>query len=198
MDPNVEAIIASMKEEMKSQQKQMQSQQDQFLKVLETLQAGKTEEKSAPKFDEFDSNKEKWQQYLERFQHHLNIYDISSDEKKRACLLSWIGAQTYELLENLFGDKKISQQSYKDLTTKLSTHFQDSVHVQAGRYAFYNCKMQTGESYMDWAARLKGLAKYCDFVCKRTLCNQTSYVDEQNRDVIIKETPHADVRRQCL
>ena len=57
--------------------------------------------------------------------------------------------------------------------------------------------MKTGQSYVDWAAELCGLARHCAFTCKSTGCG-TSYVDEQIRDIIIKETPHADVRRQCL
>ena len=152
----------------------------------------------APKFDTFDVETEKWEQYFQRFEHHLDIYNISSDEKRRACLLSWAGASTYNLLQNLFGGEKLADKTYKELTEKLHAHFKDVVHVQAARYAFYNCKMQPGQSYADWAANLRGLAKDCNFRCKSDQCNNKSYVDEQIRDVIIKETPHADIRRQCL
>ena len=57
--------------------------------------------------------------------------------------------------------------------------------------------MKPEQSYSDWAADLRGIARNCNFICKKTGCGE-AYVDEQIRDVIIKETPHADVRRLCL
>ena len=57
--------------------------------------------------------------------------------------------------------------------------------------------MKKNQTYADWAAELRGLARHCNFVCTNNDCNQ-SYVDDQIRDIIIKETPHADVRRHCL
>jgi len=122
---------------------------------------------------------------------------VSSDEKRRACL-SWVGPETYVLLQNLCGDVDISRKSLQELTEKLSVHFTEVVHVQAARYAFYNCKMQPGHSYSKWAASPRGVARDCRFICKSERCNHASYVDDQIRDVIIKETPRADVRRQCL
>jgi hypothetical protein len=57
--------------------------------------------------------------------------------------------------------------------------------------------MKPNQSYADWAAELRGLARHCNFTCKNQACKR-SYVDDQIRDVLIKETPHADIRRQCL
>ena len=57
--------------------------------------------------------------------------------------------------------------------------------------------MKPGETYADWVATLRGLSRNCNFICKNEAC-KLSYVDEQIRDVLIKETPHADIRRQCL
>ena len=112
--------MQKQQEQMQSLQEQMQAQQDNCPEVLETLPVVKTKEgwpKPASKFGDIYSSKEEWRPLLEQFQHHLNIYDISSDEKKRSCLLFWIGAQTFDLLENLFGDRKISHQSWKDAAT---------------------------------------------------------------------------------
>ena len=101
------------------------------------------------------------------------------------------------LLKNLCGSTDINSQSYDQLTKTLTDHFKDSVHVQAARYEFYNCNMKPDQSYADWVATLRGLSKDCQFVCSNNDCRR-SYVDELIRDLIIKETPHADVRRQCL
>ena len=58
--------------------------------------------------------------------------------------------------------------------------------------------MKPSQSYSEWVATLRGIAKGCQFICKSNACNHYSYVDEQIRDVIIQHTPHAEVRRQCL
>ena len=116
---------------------------------------------------------------------------------QRACLLSWVGSETYELLTKLYGHEDITSKTLKELSDKLSTHFAEKKHVQAARYDFYNCKMKPDQSYSDWAADFRGIARNCNFTCKGEGCGK-SYVDKQIRDVIIKETPHADIRRQCL
>jgi len=97
----------------------------------------------------FDKSAERWEQYYQRFVHRLDVYNVSSDEKRRACLLSWVGPETYALLQNLFGDEDISRKSLQELTEQLFVHFNEVVHVQAARYAFYNCKMQPGQSYSE-------------------------------------------------
>ena len=190
-----QAMMASLHETMEQQKAQHKEEMAQLAQRLNP--GASTSEATAPKFDSFIKSKEKWGQYLQRFNHHLAIYGISNMEKKRACLLSWVGPETYSLLRNLFGAADVSAQTFDALTEKLSTHFKDSIHVQAARYEFYNCKMQPGQSYADWIATLRGISKDCNFICSRDGCDQ-SYVDELMRDLIIKETPHADVRRHCL
>ena len=37
-----------------------------------------------------------------------DVYNVSSDDKQRASLLSWAGPETYALLHNLFGDENSS------------------------------------------------------------------------------------------
>ena len=70
--------------------------------------------------------------------------------------------------------------------------------MQTATYLFYNCKMAPGQSYAEWVATSRGIAKDCQFVCKSDSCNHTRFVDEQFRDVIILNTLHAEVQRQSL
>jgi len=60
--------------------------------------------------------------------------------KRRACLLSWLGPETYTLLQNLWWWKYFAEW-LEALTDKFSFHFKEVVYVQAARYAFYDCKM---------------------------------------------------------
>jgi len=54
--------------------------------------------------------------------------------------------------------------------------------------------MKPEQSYSDRAADLCGIARNCKFICKKNCCGE-AYVDGQIGDVIIKEIPHADIRR---
>ena len=151
--------------------KAMKDQQEYFMNLLSNMQKNVVSESAIPKFDVFDKDKENWDQYQRRFLHHLDVYGLTTNDKKRACLLSWVGPETYTLLVNLFGEANVAEQSFNDLCNRLSLHFKDKVHVQAARYAFYNCKMAKNQTYADWAATLRGLARDCQFTCKSAQCN---------------------------
>ena len=49
---------------------------------------------------EFDASVEDWPTYVERLELYYLANDIK-DEKKKACLLTQMGAKTYRLLQNL-------------------------------------------------------------------------------------------------
>lgn len=87
----------------------------------------------APKFEPFDKRRENWENYLQRFNQHLTIYDITLEEKKRACLLSWVGPETYALLRNLFDSTDLQTQTFDVLSGKLTEHFKVSAEAQTAR-----------------------------------------------------------------
>ena len=123
---------------------------------------------------------------------------MSLIQAKRDFLLSCLDPDTFSLLRNLFGSTDVTGQPFDDLIDKLSAHFKSSTYVQAARYSFYKCTMQPGQSYPEWVESLRGIAKDCNVVCKSEACHHCSYVDEQIRNVIIQNTPHAEIRRWCL
>ena len=197
MDPNITALLEAMKAERTA----MQEQQKQFMQTLSRIAEPTPVVQNAaapPKFEHFDKSKERWEQYFQRLQQHLVLHGITNDDKKRAFLLSCLDPELYELLQNLSGSIAVTNQSFDNLVAKLSAHFKASVHLQAARYSFYKCKMQPHQTYSDWVATLRGLARDCRFECKSDACNHQSFVDEQIRDVILLNTPHPEVRRQCL
>jgi len=52
------------------------------------------------------------------------------------------------------------------LIFKLSAHFQDTIYVQAARYSFYQCKMKPHQTYAEWVAVLREIARNCQFTLK--------------------------------
>ena len=65
--------------------------------------------------DEFDGDKDDWQQYVERLEHFFVANGIVGAEKKRSVFLSVIGSSTYKTLRNLLSPSKPGEQSYADL-----------------------------------------------------------------------------------
>ena len=102
MDPNVAAIL----ELLRHQQEQMKVTLETFAKA--EVHPHRIAVQSAPKFDQFDSTKEKWEQYLLRLNQHLELHDVTDNGKKRAFLLSCLEPNIFSLLQNLFGDAKVT------------------------------------------------------------------------------------------
>ena len=168
MDPNVAAIL----EVLRHQIKQMKVALETFVKAEVHPQGVKVQ--FAPQFDQFDSTKEKWKQYLLQLNQNLELHDVTDNGKKRAFLLSCLDPNIFSLLQNLSGDAKVTDQTYTAFVEKLSGHFKFAIYVQAATYSFYKCKMQTGQTYPEWIATLRGLAKDCHFICKSNTCNHQS------------------------
>ena len=114
MDPNIAALLETMKE-----------QQQQFMQTLAGLTKAEsiTQVVSSPsKFKSFDKSKEKWEQYYQRLQQHFALHNVSSPEKKKAFLFC-LDPETYSLLQNLFRSSNIIEQSFDDLMLSFNTTF---------------------------------------------------------------------------
>ena len=129
------------------------------MKTLFNPETRPTPSSSAPRFDTFDKSKENWAQYVERPNQHFVLHNVTNLNKKRALLLFSLDPEMYKLLQNLFGELNVSEQAFADLVYKLTNHFKQVTHVQASRYSFYNCQMETNQTYVEWVATLCGIAK---------------------------------------
>ena len=70
---------------------------------------------------EFDASVEEWPTYVER----LELYCLANEikgEKKKACLLTQMGAKTYRLLQSLVLPAKPADKKHKDIVTTLTNH----------------------------------------------------------------------------
>lgn len=82
---------------------------------------------------EFDSKKEDFDSYLERFERWLSANEISAD-KKVDVFLSVLGPTEYGLLKNLIAPNKVLDATYKDITSALSPHFKPKPILIAERF----------------------------------------------------------------
>ena len=112
--------------------------------------------------DEFDGDKDDWQQYVERLEHFFVANGIDGAEKKRAVFLSVIGSSTYKTFRNLSPNKP-GEQSYADLVETLCKHFKPAPSEIVERFRFNSRVRRQGESVATFVAELRALAEFCNF-----------------------------------
>ena len=72
---------------------------------------------------EFDSSVDDWNSYTERLEQYLMANEVGSPEKKRAVLLSSVGASTYKLIRNLTSPHPPGSRTYKEIIDLVRDHF---------------------------------------------------------------------------
>ena len=119
------------------------------------------------KFEEF--NGEDIDTYLERILQHFIALDIKNDNaadknKRKAILLSSMGAETYRTLRDLCYPDAPATKEFDDLSALLKGYYTPKKLLVAERVKFRAAKQQTGESVTTYAARLRKLISTCGFV----------------------------------
>ena len=122
---------------------------------------------SLGKIQEFNSSTSSISRYLERLEQYFVTNSVPADSaeshKRRAILISVIGAKAYDVVSDPCSPIPPSEKTYAQLTTILKNHFAPKKLVIAGRYRFHNCTRREGESVTASAANLKHLASTCQF-----------------------------------
>ncbi|CAH3146199.1 unnamed protein product [Porites lobata] len=122
---------------------------------------------SLGKIEEFNSATTSINRYLERLEQYFvaNSVPANSAEshKRRAILISVIGAKAYHILSDLCSPTPPSEKTSAQLTTILKNHFPPKKLVIAERYRFHNCTQREDESVTAFTANLKHLASTCQF-----------------------------------
>ena len=122
------------------------------------------------------------QRYIERLKQYFEANGVAQDSetshKRRAILISVIGAKAYDVLSDLCSPDSPSLKTYEQLTTVLKNHFASKRLIIAERYRFHSCSQTTTENVSMIVANLKKLAVTCDFgaYLNQALCDPL-YVD---------------------
>lgn len=91
------------------------------------------------------------------------VNDITSDDKKRAYLITSLCDDTYKLLASLSVPKQPDELKFSELIVLLEKHFKPAISYFASRRKFYYAKQGHEESVREFAARLRSLAGECGF-----------------------------------
>ena len=101
--------------------------------------------------------------YVERLDQYFAANDITEAEKKRATLLSFVGAVTYKLIRNLTTPNGPTSSTYKDITELVQEHYNPKPSTIVERFKFNSPNQQSGESISNYVANLRQMTEFCDF-----------------------------------
>ncbi|KAK2566762.1 Transposon Tf2-6 polyprotein [Acropora cervicornis] len=171
-----------------------------------------------PPFDQFSSEEEDIDSYLERLQEYFIAYDIKDGTehaaKRRAILLTSIGSVSYRVLKDLSFPDAPNTKTFEQLATLLRGHYKPTRLKVAERYRFHSANQRPGESITDFVRELNKLAGTCEitndqlqdslrdrFICglrseqiKRKLLSANYTFQEAVDAAIAQETAQKDVQ----
>ncbi|XP_060801414.1 uncharacterized protein LOC132901778 [Amyelois transitella] len=110
----------------------------------------------------FDHKIHEWEVFYGKLTQFIKLNNISV-ENQSAVLLTNLSDESYRLVRGLVHPNKLEESNYSELVKLLNTHFTPKRSTFVDRAKFYDAVKSDGESIEDWAARLRGLAVYCDF-----------------------------------
>lgn len=108
---------------------------------------------------EFDPESETISAYLECLQLYFEANEVTN-AKKVSVLLMVIGPNIYALLRGLLAPALPKEKSFKYLKKVIKEHYEPKPLVIAERFHFHKW---AGESLADYQAKLRRLARTCDF-----------------------------------
>ena len=112
---------------------------------------------------EYDPQREDWTSYSERLTEYFTANNVDDAAKKRAILLSVVGASTYQLIRNLVAPRKPTEKAFNDLVKLVQEHYQPNRSIIVQRFKFNSRSRQPGESVGTFVAELRRLSEHCQY-----------------------------------
>ena len=111
---------------------------------------------------EWDSAEEVWTHYIERVKFFFVANDVSTEGKKRAILLSVVGAKHYAVLRGL-AENKPEEKTFKELCTLMEKHIRPAPNVIHERFLFNTRNKKEDESISEYVTLLRKMSEHCNF-----------------------------------
>lgn len=80
------------------------------------------------KLTEFEPEKQTWADYIEQVEFYIEANNITGDTKKRATLLTAIGAKNYAIIKSLCSPIAPKDTAYQEILDKCKLHFEQNIN----------------------------------------------------------------------
>ncbi|XP_049524430.1 uncharacterized protein LOC125946006 [Dermacentor silvarum] len=104
-----------------------------------------------------------WDEYVERLEMFCDANKITTDEQKRAVLLSCCGEAAYGLIVTLVKPVRPTMASYDEIKTAVRKHLHPRPSELHARFLFYRRNQAADESVADYVTALRKLTEDCGF-----------------------------------
>uniref|UniRef100_A0A8D9DNB5 Retrotransposon gag domain-containing protein n=1 Tax=Cacopsylla melanoneura TaxID=428564 RepID=A0A8D9DNB5_9HEMI len=164
-----------------------QAQFDRFLstfnsnmtKLITSLQPQTNQESTQPSslspFENFNVEKEKFSNYLERFQNYCSMKNVSSSEKQAQLLCVSIGSVHYNNLAALLGpEKPVNKLSFTDLVTAFKQMLVPKKSTVVSQHYFLSLYQKENQNIPEYIASLQRDIVDCEFNVKCTCTKSLS------------------------
>lgn len=177
-------------------QKQMLEQMKMATTPVQ-LQSSTSNAILVPNFDPFDSNKEPYKNYIQRFQNYIEMKGISTN--KEYCLkllLNSIGTNTFNVITSLAAPKSPTELKYEELLALLITHLSPTKNVLVAQHRFLSKYQNDQQTIAEYIATLRAEIIECEFTSP---CNcKISIADMFLRAQFIRGIRDCHIREQLL
>lgn len=115
------------------------------------------------KFNEFNSQSDNWDNYIERLKYCFEANGIVSDAVQRANFFTVCGAQVYETVLALITPRKTSDVTFTEIVIILTRHYSPKPNEISVSFQFYKRDQREGESVAEYIAQLRKISAGCNF-----------------------------------
>ncbi|XP_049511265.1 uncharacterized protein K02A2.6-like [Dermacentor silvarum] len=109
------------------------------------------------------SENSSWVEYVERIELYCAASKLTTDEDKRAVLLSCCGPETYSLIATLVKPSRPPNVDYQVIVDAVKKHANPKPSELYARYVFSKRDQQEGEGVADYVTALRKLSDNCGF-----------------------------------
>ncbi|XP_037821697.1 uncharacterized protein LOC119610521 [Lucilia sericata] len=167
MDKDQFAAFMQMQHNLVTQVMQMAAQGQNTVQGAANTSATTTA--LLPNFEPFDSSKESFRNYIQRFKNYTEMKAISTNNEYCAkLLLNSIGAKLFNMVSALAAPKALNEVQYGELLQLLETHLSPKKNVLVTQHQFLSKYQSEGQSIAEFVAALRAEIGDCEFVsaCK--------------------------------
>ena len=117
--------------------------------------------------------------------------------KKKATLLSTVGADTFSLIQSLVAPDDVldTRVNYSKIIETLNDHFEEPCNFMSPTFEFYSLKQGIGQPFKQWLAELRSKARYCGF---NESCLKDLPLERALRDAVLMGTNSNRVKENIL
>ena len=118
-----------------------------------------------PVYPPFDCSQEgravRWNKWVTRLQTFFNAYEITSQERKRALMLTFAGNELNDIVDTLTPEQGKGE-SFDQLCEAITRYFNPQTNIEFQKYLFRKTEQQS-DNIEEFYAELKQLAATCGF-----------------------------------